>query len=75
MEVCHVWVGGTSYIVDGIGFMSAISLPVSLATTGLLPMVAGFSLDTYIQMVYHSIARYETPPLHTAIEMLSGKPG
>ena len=24
-EVCHVWVGATSYIADGIGFMSTVS--------------------------------------------------
>ena len=35
----------------------------------------GFSLDIYLQMVYNTIGRYETPSLHTAIVMLSGKPG
>ena len=35
----------------------------------------GFSLDIYFQMVHTTIGRYETPSLHTAIEMLSGMPG
>ena len=32
----------------------------------------GFSLD---QMVHDTIGKYETPSLHTAIEMLNWKPG
>ena len=35
----------------------------------------GFSLEIYFQMVHDTIGRYETPSLHTAIEILSGKPG
>ena len=38
-------------------------------------IAAGFSLEIYFQMVHNSIGRYEPPSLHTAIEMLSGKPG
>ena len=35
----------------------------------------GFSLETYFPMMHDTIGRYETPSVHTAIEMLSGKPG
>ena len=35
----------------------------------------GFSLEIYLQMMHNTIGRYESPSLHTAIEMLSGKPG
>ena len=35
----------------------------------------GFPLEIYFQMVHNSIGRYEMPSLHTATEMLSGKPG
>ena len=38
-------------------------------------IAAGFSLEIYFQMVHNSIGRYEPDSLHTAIEMLSGKPG
>ena len=38
-------------------------------------MYPGFSLEIYFQMVHSTIGRFETPSLHTAIEMLSGKPG
>ena len=33
--------------------------------------ISGF----YFQMVHNSIAKYDTPSLHTAIEMFSKKPG
>ena len=36
---------------------------------------SGFLLEIYFQMVHNSIGRYEMPSLHTATEMLSGKPG
>ena len=36
---------------------------------------AGFSLEIYFHVVHNSIDRYETPSLHTAIEMLSGSQG
>ena len=40
-------------------------------------LYTGFSLEIHFQMVHtcNLIARYETPSLHTAIEMLSRKPG
>ena len=39
--------------------------------TGVLTAV--FLLETYFQIVHSTIGRYETPSLHTAIEML--RPG
>ena len=41
--------------------------------TGVLTAV--FLLETYFQIMHSTIGRYETPSLHTAIEMLSWKPG
>ena len=38
----------------------------------ILRSLAGFSLEIYNQMMHNTIGRYETPSLHTAIEMLSG---
>ena len=32
-------------------------------------------LPNYFQTVHGTIGRYETPSLHAAIDMLSGKPG
>jgi len=41
----------------------------------ILASFPGFSLEIYFQMVHNSLARYDTPSLHTAIKILSGKPG
>ena len=36
---------------------------------------SGFSLGVYFQVVHSMTGRYEMASLHTAIEVLSGKPG
>ena len=73
--------GSVIYLVEGTTLPS-VSRRSSLSSNGFilclpreLDFQAGFSLEIYFQTVNDRIGRHETPSLHTAVEMLSGKPG
>ena len=54
---------------------NAIYQHLYICITSLQGHMKSFLKKHFKSKVHNTIGRYETPSLHTAIEMLSGKPG